>query len=246
MTPTTNQLIIALMSARSNPNQKDQLAHQKALLDPERYAIDYLTDIMDCSQHFTKGSILFNLVSPKIYGIPVTIEPKEKSQLPEWMWESVECPIEPLTDLLHQAMACSWIINHDKAVLLKRSAQSDMTLLGQACNAGLSYDVTRCFELGGHPLPKNWETYRAPDGTEVPNRANIKSRPSLGECFVHFHNGEYAFVSGESFRQVDLVRVESLVSTSQSQLGDMVRKNTKAKQPELNARQIAELAQKYA
>jgi hypothetical protein len=241
-------------------------AYDEAILNPKDWALLEVCRILDDLGDKERGEYIAYLCSPRPYGLNVEIRPESESELGR-MWKMHQVPIEPIYYVFDQLMALTWIMHHEKLVVLKAGprklyfiddsqgllanqgvSENKMNLIGQALNAGVPFDVPLGFEFAGYPCPKSWENFRSPDGDECPLRANVTSRPTLGECVVHFHNGEYALVTGASGTQSDLVRVESLESTATGNLQGLVQssKPNRTKEKELSDAEIKALAEKYA
>ena len=136
MTPTSNQLLAAL-------GITDEDTFLTVIKDPEHVQIvamrmldRLLNEDLNNSDklHFWQKA-----GSAAIYYIPVFITNDTESQIPHVIRRHIQIPIEPITEPVHKAMACMWLINHNKRVNLtaRQSHESVPDLLGQAITAGL-------------------------------------------------------------------------------------------------------------
>lgn len=249
MQPTTNQLLASCI-ANLYGSAREQL-HQfnRAIQEPKSWASDELCKVV---RHLSNDHELLSYVKHMATALPYRllceIKPVSESELQPSLRNELQVPLEPFKELVDILMALTWVRHHEKALVLARKGPKAMTLLGQAHNAGIGYDIPLAFELAGMPVPKNWENYRLPDDEEVPSKASVRSRPTLGNCLVHCHNGEYALVSSGDWLYNDLVRVESLESTMTKDLEGMISKNLKPKKSkaqEPSSKDIENLASKY-
>lgn len=105
------------------------------------------------------------------------------------------------------------------------------------------------FELAGIPAPKDYDTWRKPDGIDVPERCTMRYATQYGTSTVHYTNGETALITTGDGKRAELVKVKHMDNAAVKELSDLKKslrpKSDKVKEEKITDESIKALAAKW-
>lgn len=203
-----------------------------AQADPKNWAVNELKLRLAECQHHELQNYIFRCAQSSWF-VNVTIRAEYDSELPTYLRETCQVPIEPesITSLYDDdLLLLTWIINPSHSLELIQHPGAPC-LIAQAREAGLKLDMLLAFELSGVPAPRVYDNWREPDGVDIPLKADVKGMPHYGAVTTLYTNGELALVLLGDRSKCEQVHVKSLISAVPAAIAGFTATNTKRAVP---------------